>query len=244
MFRFALRNLASTFQSLDMAAGSYPIRAVKRGARLAVLVAATAWVPVCAGQEGVANEGAVGRQNVGAVGVDAGIKPGDDFFTYANGDWLKATALPPGAQRWNARHEIAQLTRGQILKLLDDAAAAPAGSVARKVADFRAAWLNEAAIEAKGLTPVSPLLNEIDAVRDKAALSRLLGRWIKADVDPMNGGVFRSAHLLGLAVQASIHGEENNVAFLVQGGLVCGGGTTISAPSLPRRQREPATSKR
>jgi putative endopeptidase len=153
------------------------------------------------------------------TGVDASIKPGDDFFAYANGAWLKAAEIPAGKGRWTVRDEIAELTRRQVLKLLDDSADAPLGSTARKVADFRAAYLDEAAIEARGIAPIKPMLDRIDRVRDKAALTRLLGSGLRADVDPMNVGVFRSSHVLGLAVQASIHGEKTYVAFLVQGGL-------------------------
>jgi putative endopeptidase len=152
-------------------------------------------------------------------GVDASINPGDDFFAYANGAWLKATNIPAGKARWTVRDEIAELTRQQVLKLLDDASAAPAGSTARKVADFRAAYLNETAIEAKGIAPLKPMLDSIERVRDTASLTRLLGAMLRADVDPMNGNIFRSSHVLGLAVQSSIHGEKDYVAFLVQGGL-------------------------
>ena len=151
--------------------------------------------------------------------VDVNIKPGDDFFSYANGAWLKATEIPAGKTRWTVRDEIVVLTRQQVQKLLDDASEAPAGSIARKVTDFRAAYLNEAAIEAKSLAPLKPMLNRIERVGDKASLTRLLGAGLRADVDPMNGNVFRSSHILGLAVQSSIHGEKDYVAFLVQGGL-------------------------
>jgi putative endopeptidase len=152
-------------------------------------------------------------------GVDTSINPGDDFFAYANGDWLKSTQIPAGKQRWTVGSEITERTGEQIAKLLDAAAAAPKGSSARKVADFRAAYLNEAAIEAKGIAPIKPLLDRIDRVRDKAALTRLLGASMRADVDPLNLGIYQSAQLLGLAVQASIHGEQTYVAFLLQGGL-------------------------
>ena len=152
-------------------------------------------------------------------GVDPGIRPGDDFFAYANGAWLKATAIPSGRERWTVRNEIDDLTRGRLLKLLDNAAAQPAGSTPRKVADFRAAWLNQAAIEARGLAPLKPLLDSIDRVEDKAGLTRLLGRGVRADVDPMSWGIFQSSHLLGLSVEQSIHGEKTFVAFLLQGGL-------------------------
>lgn len=152
-------------------------------------------------------------------GVDASVRPGDDFFAYANGDWLKATEVPAGKQRWTAGNEITARTHGQILKLLADASAEPVGSSARKVADFHAAYMNEAAIESRGLAALKPLWGRIDRVRDKAALTRLLGHGLRADVDPLNVGVFNSSHLFGLAVQASIHGEKTHVAFLLQGGL-------------------------
>ena len=152
-------------------------------------------------------------------GVDASIRPGDDFFTYANSDWLKATDIPAGQPRWGARNEIAELTRQRVAKLLADASSAPIGSSERKVADFHAAYMNEAAIEAKGIAGLRPLFDRIDRVQNKAALTRLLGRELRADVDPLNLGVFDSSQVLGLAVQASTHGEKTYVAVLVQGGL-------------------------
>jgi len=151
--------------------------------------------------------------------VDPSIQPGDDFFSYANGGWLKATEIPAGKGVWGARGEIAERTRQQVAQLLEDANAAPPGSDARKVADFRAAYLNEAAIEARGLAPLKPLLGRIDRIRDRPGLTRWLGGELRADVDPMNRGVYDSQHILGLAVQASNHGEKDAVAFLLQGGL-------------------------
>jgi putative endopeptidase len=153
------------------------------------------------------------------TGVDTSIRPGDDFFAYANGGWLRATGIPAGKDRWTARNEIDELTRQQIARLLDDAGTQPVGSAARKVADFRAAWLKEDAIEARGLAPLKPMLDSIDRVEDKAALTRLLGHGLRADVDPLNWGVYRSSHLLGLSVEPGIHGEKTYVAFLLQGGL-------------------------
>ena len=151
--------------------------------------------------------------------VDASISPGDDFFAYANGGWLKATTLPADKQRWGTRDELEALARRRIADLLDAAGTAPAGSAARKVADFRVAYLNEATIEAGGLAPLKPMLDRIEKVSDNAELTRLLGRTIRADVDPLGFGIYQSAGVLGLAVQQSIHGEKNHTAFLVQGGL-------------------------
>ena len=153
------------------------------------------------------------------AGVDTSIQPGDDFFGYANGDWLKATEIPVAKERWTARNEIDESTRRQIASLLDDSAAAPSGSDARKVADFRAAYSNEAAIEERGLASLKPLLDRIARVHDKAGLATLLGSELRADVDPLNWGVYDSSHVFGLSVEPGLSGEKTNVAFLLQGGL-------------------------
>jgi predicted metalloendopeptidase len=158
-------------------------------------------------------------QPVVEAGVDAGIRPGDDFFAYANGAWLQATQIPDGEQRWGARNEISNLTRRQLEQLVDDAAGAPADSNARKVANFRAAYLDETTIEMDGVTPLAPTFGRINAIGDRTALTRFLGSQLRADVDPLNWGVYDSAHLLGLSVEPGLHGEAHAVAFLLQGGL-------------------------
>ena len=159
------------------------------------------------------------RADAPEAGVDPSLHPGDDFFAWANGAWLAATAIPAGAERVSARTEIAERTRRQVAALLDVTGTSPASSIARQVADFRSACLNEAAIERRGLATLAPRLTQIAAVEDRAALVRLLGAWMRADVDPLNWGIYDSSHLLGLAVEMGNHGESDYVAFLLQGGL-------------------------
>jgi putative endopeptidase len=158
-----------------------------------------------------------------ATGLEAGVnplvRPGDDFFAYANGSWLQAASVPPGKKSWTARDEINERVSQQMQALLDDVWRNPQGAGARKVADFRAAYLNDRAIAAQGLRPLRPLLNHIERVHDKAALTALLGKTLRADVDPINRGQYNSAHVLGLAAESSIRGEKNYTAILVQGGL-------------------------
>jgi putative endopeptidase len=151
--------------------------------------------------------------------VDTTVAPGDDFFAYANGAWLATTVIPHGKARWSARDEINQVTAQRVAQLIRDARMAPRGSTARKVADFQAAWSNEARIESLGRAPLQSQLDSIDAVTDRRDLARLLGRWMRADVDPLNWGVYESRSILGLSVEPSIHGEKTYVAFLLQGGL-------------------------
>ena len=197
------------------------LRTAGGGVRSSEWVRALLATALCWGFPTAARAQAVDQRTPSALeaGVDASIRPGDDFFTYANGSWLKATAIPAGKERWSPRNEIEQLVRQQIAILLDGASAEPVGSNARKVADFRTAYLDEATIEARGTTPLKPMLNEIDRVQDKTALTRLLGRGLRADVDPLNVGVYNSSHLLGLAVEEGNNGEKTYVAFLLQGGL-------------------------
>jgi len=182
-----------------------------------LLLAATLfWSPTSVARAQAADDR---KLSLPANSVDASVKPGDDFFAYANGGWLKSTEIPAGRERWGARDEINELTRQRVAQVLEDAKAAPRGSTALKVADFRGAYLNEVAIEAMGIVPIKPQLDDIERVQDKAALTRLLGSGMRADVDPLNFGVYNSSHLLGLSVERSIHGEKNYVAFLLQGGL-------------------------
>ena len=182
----------------------------------ALSIAALSWCPLPA-----ANAQALSGRQIPTIesGVNESIEPGDDFFAYANGVWLRSTVLPPGKDRWNARNEIEELASHRVAELLDSARAAPKGSTPRKVADYRAAYMNETAIEARGLASIRPLLDSIDRIRDKASLTRMLGAGLRADGDPLNWGVYNSSHVLGLSVEESIHGERSYVAFLVQGGL-------------------------
>lgn len=164
-------------------------------------------------------EGAAGRLE---RTVDTKIKPGDDFFAYANGEWLRNAVIPEGKNRYGVREDINELTRLQVAALFDEARTARPGTLARKVNDFRSALLNDSLIEAKGITPLKPTFERIDNIADKLALTRYLGRTMRADVDPLNVGIFKSLSVLGLSVEHSIHGEKNYGAFLVQGGLALG----------------------
>jgi putative endopeptidase len=202
---------------LPLRSRSHPQRKSSPRALLLTLLATLGWygsVPVASAQS-VSSPMSSALESE----VDTSIRPGDDFFAYANGSWLKAAKIPSDKERWNAFNEIGELSRRQVLKLLDDAGAEHQGSTARKVADFRAAYLNESAIEAHGISPLKPLFDRIARVRNKAALTDLLGRSMRADVDPLNWAVYESSHLFGLAVQQGNHGEKNHVAYLLQGGL-------------------------
>jgi predicted metalloendopeptidase len=172
--------------------------------------------------------------------VDGSIKPGDDFFAYANGAWLKAAVIPAGKDRWAVRDEISERTNRQVAAMLDEARTSPPGSLARKVADFRSAFLNYSAMVERGVAPLASIFARIDHVRDALALAHLLGSSMRADVDPLNLGIYASSSVLGLSVEHSIHGEKTYGAFLVQGGLALGDRgqyLSVESDALERRSR-------
>jgi predicted metalloendopeptidase len=147
------------------------------------------------------------------------LHPGDDFFAYANADWLAATTIPAGRERWTSRDEIDELTRQQLDRLIDEAGSAPPGTLAHLVGEFRRAWTDTAGIEARGLNPLRPQFDSIARIRDRPGLIRFLARSLGTDVDPLNLGRTQSDRLLGLSVEPGLHGEAVNVAILLQGGL-------------------------
>ena len=98
-------------------------------------------------------------------------------------------------------------------------AGAPAGSSARKIADLYNSYMDEAAIEAKGLAPLRPHLEAIAAIHNKHELARALGETLRADVDALNNTNFHTPNLFGLWVAPGFNDSEHYAAYLLQGGL-------------------------
>jgi endothelin-converting enzyme/putative endopeptidase len=149
--------------------------------------------------------------------ANATLRPGDDFFAYANGGWLAKTEIPADRSSWGAMASLAEDTNQRIVKLIEDAA--KGNGEARKVGDYYAAYMDEAAIEAKGTAPLKPQLARIAAIKDKAALVRALGDSLRADVDPLNSTDFFTENVFGLWIAQGLHDSARNMPYLLQGGL-------------------------
>ncbi len=158
------------------------------------------------------------------AGIDRTIAPGDDFFAHANGTWLKTTEIPADRGSYGAFAIVAEETNRRTKELIQEAATATgakgaADAESRKVGDYYLAFMDEAAIEAKGSSPIEPELAAIAALADKVALARLLGGQLRADVDPLNMTDFHTSRLFGLWVSPDFDNPAKNVAYLLQGGL-------------------------
>jgi predicted metalloendopeptidase len=153
--------------------------------------------------------------------MDPAIAPGDDFFAYANGTWVKRTEIPADRGSYGVGHEVADLTDRRTAALIKAAAAskAPAGSDLRKVGDYYTSFMDEKGIEAKGLSPLKPTFQAIAAIRDRKDLARYLGATLRADVDVLNATRIETTNLFGLWVAQDLDDPTRYAPFLLQGGL-------------------------
>src|SRR3569623_86819 len=124
--------------------------------------------------------GQVGKPKYGTFGIDLtsedkSVRPGDDFWSYANGAWAKRTEIPADKGAVGYGNQLADNAEADVHALLDDMAANPAayGTTGKQIGDFYASWMNEAGIEAKGTAPLQPYLARIAAVNDLTGLQTL-----------------------------------------------------------------------
>ncbi len=147
--------------------------------------------------------------------MDRSIKPGDDFYRYANGGWL--AAVPAGQSR-DTRAILRERTSQQVRDLIQGAATAKAanGSIAQKVGDYYASFLDESGIEAKGMTPLAGEMSAIAAITDKASLSAYLGTTLNSEVDSLTAN---ADHVFGVWINQGFEDADHNLPHLWQGGL-------------------------
>jgi putative endopeptidase len=155
------------------------------------------------------------------AGMDRSVKPGDNFFEYANGTWLKQTEIPADRSTYGASAVLIELTDRRVADLIQETAKAnaPAGSDLRKIGDYYTSFMDTAAIDAAGLKPLQPALDSIAAIRDRKDLARVLGSGLRADVDAINATNFYTGNLFGLWVAQDLDDPTHYSPFLLQGGL-------------------------
>lgn len=111
--------------------------------------------------------------------MDLTVKPGTDFFSYANGNWVKNTVIPEDKSRYGS-FDILQEENNAILKSIFESAVAkkrkPKGSNWQKVSDFYASGMDEAQIESKGLQPINEDLLQIESIENLESLTAELAR--------------------------------------------------------------------
>jgi putative endopeptidase len=118
------------------------------------------------------------------------IKPGDDFYTYASGTWVKNNPVPAKETRWGSFNELRDFNINAVKSLVEDAAAdksAPAGSVKRRVGDFYTAAMDSATIEKLGYTPIKADLEKIKQIKN---IQGVLDQVAYMRTNGLGGGMF------------------------------------------------------
>lgn len=119
----------------------------------------------------------IGPWGLDLAAGDRSVKPGDDFYRYADGKWLDTTQIPLDRTSWGSFVELADRSERQVREIVEALPAdAPPGSTEQKAGDFYRAYLDTAAIEQKGLSPALPGLQAIAAARTHEQLADLMGR--------------------------------------------------------------------
>jgi putative endopeptidase len=193
--------------------------------RTVSLAAAAAIVALSTGAQAQGPTPAPGKPMYGTFGFDtagmnATVKPGDDFYGYANGAWDKRTVIPEDRSSFSTFGVLNDRALQRTRALIEEAAAqnAAMGSETRKIGDFYAAYMDEAAIERAGLKPIKAELASIAAINSNAKLSSYLGSSLRADVDALNMTELHTDRLFGLWVVEDLNDTSHYLPYLMQGG--------------------------
>jgi putative endopeptidase len=102
-------------------------------------------------------------------GMDRSVAPGDDFFTYANGSWVKNTPMPADKATYGMFNALDDLSKERTRGIIEEQTKDPNSRIGNAYLSF----MDTARIEAKGLAPFEPWLNQVRKTQSKAALPAL-----------------------------------------------------------------------
>jgi putative endopeptidase len=155
------------------------------------------------------------QPSINPANMDLSVKPGDDFFRYANGTWMKNNPVPPDKTRYGSFDELAENNIIQVKSIAEECAAdlnAPKGSNRQKIGDFYASGMDAEKINSLGYTPIK---NDLDAIRKLLSKDEILKY-----VAYMNSiGIYP---LFGFGVRADAKNSDINIAGIRQSGLTLG----------------------
>lgn len=147
----------------------------------------------------------IGNYGFDEAGMEKSIAPGDDFYGFANGTWARTTPIPSDKSNYGAFNVIDDLSKQRTQEILE----AAKNDSNSKIGIAYATYLDTAAINAKGLAPIQPWLDQIKAVTAKSGLAAL---YAQADRNGVQG-------LFGSYVGQDDKNPEVYALNLFQGGL-------------------------
>ena len=123
--------------------------------------------------------------------LDRAIKPGDDFYHFANGTWLKKNPVPADKAKWGSFSELNERNHYLIHSILEEARSAstdPQASQKREVGDFFASAMDTQLLEQLQFAPIKKELARIDQIKSTDDLFNVLADFHKNGI----GGIFNS----------------------------------------------------
>lgn len=130
-----------------------------------------------------ANRPQIGAFGFDMAGRDLAVTPGADFYDFANGGWQKTTEIPADRASYGMFHVLQDLSLSRTREILEDAAKRPG----EKTGDFYASFMDETAVNAKGIGPVQPWLAALAGAKDKTALAVEMARLQRGGVGTLFG---------------------------------------------------------
>lgn len=122
---------------------------------------------------------AYGSFGFDTAGMDRTVRPGDDFYAYANGNWAKQTPIPADRSNFGMFTVLDDLSTSRSREILEKAAGMPG----TRIGDLYASFMDEAAVEAAGIAPLTPTLDSIKALDGKPAIAAKMGELIRLGVE-------------------------------------------------------------
>ena len=127
--------------------------------------------PVQAPAQSVAPKPQLGTYGFDTAGMDTSVQPGDNFYTFANGTWAKNTPIPADKSNYGMFGALDDLSKERTKTLIEEQAKDPNSRIGAAYASF----MDQAAVDAKGLAPFEPWLNQVRGLRSKADLPAIYG---------------------------------------------------------------------
>jgi endothelin-converting enzyme/putative endopeptidase len=137
-----------------------------------VLVLAAASVAAIAPASAQQAKPLYGSWGYDATAMDAGVKPGDDFFDYVNGSWAKRTEIAPDRTFVGIDSVLNDQIEKDVRAIVEDMAKDPSanGRLGQQIGDLYASWMDEARVEQLGTAPLTPYLAKIDGAKTRGEL--------------------------------------------------------------------------
>ncbi|MBJ7448578.1 MAG: peptidase M13 [Brevundimonas sp.] len=153
---------------------------------------------------------AIGTFGFDVEGMDTSVRPGQDFNRFANGTYLRNTPIPADKSSYGAFHKLNDQAQLDLRALVDESAANPGASPdAARIGTFYGSFMDEAAIEQLGASPLEADLAEVRAADTREKMAELMGR--------TQGGF--GVNLFGVSVFEDLREPNKNSAYVSQGGL-------------------------